>query len=113
MTTTAIKSASPAKLRDGSWGARVNGSVKAGDAIAITTKAGKSWTATVSRVIWTGNGVSIVATESKSRNGYVPAKRNARGYVTERGHYEGYCGYPCPVTGKKCCPENGPCHDCM
>lgn len=27
--------------------------------------------------------------------------------------YEGhYCGYPCPVTGRKCCPANGPCHDC-
>ncbi len=27
--------------------------------------------------------------------------------------YEGeYCGYDCPVTGRKCCPENGPCHDC-
>lgn len=24
-----------------------------------------------------------------------------------------YCGYPCPVSGKKCCPKNGPCHDCM
>lgn len=35
------------------------------------------------------------------------------GYVTERGHHEGYCGYPCPVTGKKCCPANGPCHDCV
>ena len=23
-----------------------------------------------------------------------------------------YCGYPCPVTGRKCCPSNGPCHDC-
>jgi hypothetical protein len=44
--------------------------------------------------------------------GYVPAVRNSRGYVTERGHYEGYCGYNCPVTGRKCCPENGPCHDC-
>jgi hypothetical protein len=50
--------------------------------------------------------------ECSSGSGYTPAVRNERGYVTERGHYEGYCGYPCPVTGKKCCPENGPCHDC-
>ena len=51
-------------------------------------------------------------TTGESSGGYVPAVRNGRGYVTERGHYEGYCGYPCPVTGRKCCPENGPCHDC-
>ena len=25
---------------------------------------------------------------------------------------EGYCGYNCPVTNLRCCPENGPCHDC-
>lgn len=23
-----------------------------------------------------------------------------------------YCGYPCPVTNRKCCAANGPCHDC-
>lgn len=23
-----------------------------------------------------------------------------------------YCYGICPVSGKKCCPENGPCHDC-
>lgn len=49
---------------------------------------------------------------SESSGGYVPAVRNSRGYVTDRGHYEGYCGYPCPVTGRKCCPKFGPCHDC-
>ena len=53
-----------------------------------------------------------LVSECESSGGYVPAVRNSRGYVTERGHYEGYCGYNCPVTGRKCCPENGPCHDC-
>ncbi len=24
-----------------------------------------------------------------------------------------YCGYPCPVTNRKCCAANGPCHDCI
>ena len=50
---------------------------------------------------------------SRVTSGYTPAIRDTHGYVTERGHYEGYCGYPCPVTGLKCCPENGPCHDCQ
>lgn len=57
--------ASPAKLRDGSWGARVMSPVvKAGDTVRILTKAGKSWTATVSRVVWTGQGISLCATGS-------------------------------------------------
>lgn len=104
--------ATPTKLRSGEWGAKVKGSVQVGDSIQITTKAGKTWTAVIKNVVWTGDDVSIVATESRSDNGYTPAKRNSRGYVEERGHYAGYCGYPCPVTGRKCCPENGPCHDC-
>lgn len=44
---------------------------------------------------------------------YTPAQRDRRGYVVERGHHDGYCGYPCPVTGRRCCPANGPCHDCI
>ena len=108
------KTARPTKLRNGDWGARVEGTVRKGDTITITTKSGKSWDATVTRVIWTDSGVSIVSTAStsKSKSDYVPAVRNSRGYVTDRGHYDGYCGYPCPVSGKKCCPEHGPCHDC-
>ena len=102
--------ATPTKLRSGDWGAKVQGSVQHGDALRITTKAGKSWTATVAKVIWSGDGVAIVAT---AKNGYTPAVRDSRGYVTDRGHYDGYCGYPCPVSGRKCCPSNGPCHDCM
>jgi hypothetical protein len=104
--------ATPTKLRSGAWGARVQGSVAVGDRIQIRTKAGKTWTATVKKVVWSGDGIAIVATEDKPSSGYVPAIRDARGYVTERGHYEGYCGYPCPVTGLRCCPKNGPCHDC-
>lgn len=115
MTNATIKAASPAKLRDGSWGAKVAGSVSVGDMIQVTTKAGKSWTATVSKIVWTGDGTSLVATASSgaSKSGYTPAVRNSRGYVEQRGHHEGYCGYACPVSGRKCCPANGPCHDCQ
>jgi len=31
----------------------------------------------------------------------------------ERDSGGAYCGYPCPVTGRRCCPANGPCHDCQ
>jgi len=102
--------ATPTKLRSGEWGAKVQTPhVHQGDDIEITTKAGKSWAARVAKVIWTGDDVAIVATCSA---GYTPATRNSRGYVDQRGHYDGYCGYPCRVTGRKCCPANGPCHDC-
>jgi len=59
--------ASPTKLRDGSWGARVRGQAHPGDEIQITTRAGKSWTAHVDRVLWTGEGVSIVSTQARQR----------------------------------------------
>jgi hypothetical protein len=55
--------ASPTKLKNGSWGARVKSdSVKEGDPLKVTTKSGKSWTTYVSRVVWAGNGVTIVST---------------------------------------------------
>ena len=116
MTTATARAASPTKLRSGAWGATVSGSVSVGDVIRITSRAGKSWDATVSQVVWTGGGKSIVATESQSSgrsSGYTPATRNSRGYVEQRGHYDGYCGYACPVSGRKCSPANGPCHDCQ
>ena len=47
MTTTATKSATPTKLRNGDWGARVKGKASEGDRITITTKASKSWEAIV------------------------------------------------------------------
>lgn len=59
--------ATPTKLRDGTWGARVQGTVQSGDRITITTRAGKSWTAVIARVVWTGQGVSLVATGSAPR----------------------------------------------
>lgn len=94
--------ATPTKLRNGDWGAKVQGSVSEGDYIQITTRAGKSWGANVARVIWRGDGVSIVATmallgESRGRS---------------RRRDPDYCYHSCPVNGHTCSPENGPCHDC-
>ena len=97
-------SASPAKLRDGSWGARVTStSVNVGDEVKIATKSGKSWTAIVSRVIWSGDGITLVATQSTDR-------APSRGYARRSG--EGYCGYPFPVSGRRC-TQDDPCHDCQ
>lgn len=59
--------ATPAKLRDGTWGARVTGTPSVGDLVTITTKAGKTWDARVNRVIWTDGKVALCATVSTDR----------------------------------------------
>ena len=56
--------ATPTKLRDGRWGARVVGSAQLGAKVKITTRAGKSWSATVSQVVWTRDAISICATRT-------------------------------------------------
>jgi len=72
-----MPTATPAKLRNGNWGARVKGAVKAGDAVTITTRAGKSWTATVTRVLWTGGDVSLCAVSSG--DSHLRPRRSANG----------------------------------
>lgn len=93
--------ATPKKLRNGTWGAIASTEqVSRGDTLTITTRAGKSWTATVEQVIWRGDGVAICATASAPRSGGRSAVRGVD-----------YCGYPCPVSGRRCTASD-PCHDC-
>lgn len=47
MTTNAT----PAKLSDGSWGARTLGNPSIGDVLTITTSSGKSWKAKVVSIL--------------------------------------------------------------
>src|SRR3954465_11943238 len=55
--------ATPAKLNSGAWGARVAGhQVAVGDEVSIAAQSGKAWTATVSRIVWKGPDVTLVAT---------------------------------------------------
>jgi len=61
-----MKTATPAKLRSGAWGARVTDTVERGEPIQIVTRSGKTWTTTVQAVIWEGAGVTLVATSSAS-----------------------------------------------
>jgi hypothetical protein len=62
MANATTLAASPTKLRSGSWGARVNGPAAVGDIVTITTRGGKTWDAEVTKVVWTGEGVSVCAT---------------------------------------------------
>lgn len=94
--------ATPAKLKSGEWGARVQGQVDVGDSITITTKSGKSWIATVTKVVWSGNGVSLVATESRSpinqNHGYGSGSRKScvtGGNCSSFGNGNSCGGYDC------------------
>lgn len=70
--------ATPTKLRSGNWGATVKGAtVTEGDIVQITTRAGKTWAAAVTKVVWSGNGATIVATESLDRRP-TPARNTSR-----------------------------------
>ena len=74
--------ATPAKLRYGSWGARVSDAdVREGDVITITTRSGKSWDARVTRIVWSNDSVAVCATESLDR----PASPTRRGRGTWTG----------------------------
>lgn len=73
-----MTTATPAKLRDGTWGARVAGRARAGDTVTITTRAGKSWTATITRIVWSGEGVTLCATGTAPRS----RSRRSRGTWT-------------------------------
>lgn len=67
--------ATPAKLRNGNWGARVTGRVSAGSVVTIKTRSGKTWDAQVERVLWTGDGVSLCATRSLDRKPSTSTRR--------------------------------------
>jgi len=66
-TATAHRTASPTKLQTGAWGARIAGTAAVGETITIVTRAGKTWDATVSRVVWSDGQVTIVATGTAAR----------------------------------------------
>jgi len=110
MSYSTTKSASPAKLRSGAWGAKTNDQVAVGDQVKITTAAGKSWMATVKAVVWTDGKVSIITLAD--RDFKAPAAKTCSVGGQRYKRMAGYCYYPCPVSGRVCSPENGACHDC-
>jgi hypothetical protein len=63
------------KLRDGSWGIRVTGTAKAGDVVTVTKRSGEAVNATVGRVVWTGNGVSLCEVAAAPKRGRRPAAK--------------------------------------
>lgn len=85
-TRTDIK-ATPIKLRNGDWGARVIGPVQAGDTITIHANNGKSWDAIIVRVIWSKDATSICSTRKPSRQ----PMGSGHGQVAPVAGYSSYC----------------------
>lgn len=105
--------ATPTKLRDGTWGARVSGRVSEGDLVTIRTSTGKTWQARITRIVWAGKDrdgadAAIVATASTEPKPATPARRarigapraggrcrGCRGEIADAPHHRamhGYCG---------------------
>jgi hypothetical protein len=83
----------------------VQGTVKAGDVVTITTQAGKTWQARVERVLWTGDGVSICATASTDRPA---AATRSRG----RGRWTGCSCGSREDAGGELIPSERNCRQC-
>lgn len=61
-----------AKMRDGSWGVRVQGQVEPGDTVLVTRKDGRKVPVTIESVVWTGGGITLAKipqTREASENG--------------------------------------------
>ncbi len=103
-TESVDNTATPAKLRDGSWGARVPGRASVGMALTVRTKSGKSWAAIVTKVLWSSSEATLCATKRSAtasvtmRNGerrHGRGCKGCRGPVVDSSHHramEGYCG---------------------
>lgn len=57
--------ANPCKLRNGNWGAKTAEPVEAGDTVQVVTRAGKTWRADITTVVWTDGTVCICETASQ------------------------------------------------
>lgn len=95
------------KLPDGSWGVRVPSAIAAvsGEEVTVHKSNGETKLETLGASVASEEGHALFAVVRKQRSG---GRRYSRGRRDSA-----YCYYPCPVGGFKCCPENGPCHDCQ
>jgi hypothetical protein len=92
-----------AKLPDGEWGVRVPVSVDAkrvNNNVTVRKSSGETKCVTLGLVATRVEGATLYYVQRKAR------KAAPRSYSGE------YCYHICPVGGFKCCPQNGPCHDC-
>lgn len=91
------------KLKDGSWGVRAEGTVKAGAVLTVTKKDGSTKTETVKVALWSGNGITLCA--------IVPTKSDSGGsrINATNGERKGVCAN----CGETCNPKYRRCLDCV
>ncbi len=63
------------KLRNGSWGVRVEGYCRTGLVVTVTTKGGKKKHETIDKIFWSGNGLSICSIVKKEQPAPVQQER--------------------------------------
>jgi hypothetical protein len=77
-----MASGSYTKLRDGSWGIRVDGHARVGEMVEVTTKGGQRKREKVTKVLWTGqdkfSGKTISLCSIEQRASSSPASSPSR-----------------------------------
>lgn len=81
-----------AKLKDGSWGVKVEGAAIVGQSIIVTKKSGETKSEKVSRILWT-DGKTTLCAITQSANGHSSGSRP--GKCSE-------CGTPCNPKYRYC-----------
>ena len=110
------------KLKDGSWGVRIEGTLDKGakSEVTVTKRSGETKTESVI-VLWSGNGVSLAKIVKSGHSGVGGYNRyTGRSYTRfnkgrrrERYQEDEGCSWPCHTCGKLCfsgehgyCPNN-------
>lgn len=65
-------SATYSKLKSGDWGVRSTRKVSEGDTVTVTKKDGTKKQETISKVVWSGNGVWLCAIGTTAKSSYTP-----------------------------------------
>jgi len=65
------------KLKNGSWGLRVQGAAAKGDKVTVTKKDGSTKVETISAVLWSGEGVTLCAIAPSAPSSVAGAVRSA------------------------------------
>ena len=66
------------KLRNGSWGVRVDGSVTVGQVVTVEKRSGEQKSERIERVLWTGDGISLCAIAASERPSNTTSSRRSR-----------------------------------
>lgn len=87
------------KLRSGEWGVRLaqEAKLKPGDTVTVVKKSGESKVETVRSVVWSGQGITLLAIEIRDRNGHSHSWSRSRW-----GCENGQCYCPQCSSGSEC-----------